>query len=1766
MPDILGGMNMGFVGNLVALVGVAGLDKFERDLQGMASSVDGKAKFINKSMTAAAAAGAMVFVSSIAAATEFQSSFTGVTKTVDGLSDNFGNLTGEGQRLADQFRKLALEVPVSVNELNRIGELAGQLGVGKEDILEFTRTIAALGVTTNLTFEEGATQIARFTNVTKLVAPAGASMAEQAERIGSTVVELGNNMATTESEIVQFGLRIAGAGAQIGLSQDQILAFGAALSSVGINAEAGGTSISKLFIDMAKAVELGGSQLERYNEIVPGFAKLFKEDAAGALNKFFVSLNETQKSSESLFPTIEDLGFTEVRLRDTILKTASASDILTKALGWSAGAYKENTAMANEAAKRYSTFESQLKLFDNAVNDAAITLGNKMLPALNDVFSIINSNNAVVTTLLDTVGTMVLVLGGLAVAIKTYRATSALWQAANVALNGSFGPVLLAVTALVAAITAIKVAQDKHQESILRGIDAVSDQTREIEKLELQYNNLSKQTDLTVAEQEELKKITDELDGLYRNNGISIMEMANSFGSLSSEIRAAKLDDLRIRLAEINAEIEEKKGNRFLDYSAQIKLLKEETAALTGEIKELSSMEATYQKLNINTTESMKEQVAALEAVRSQTEKGTVQYKELTDRIEQLKNKLDEAAGKKAPIDWQKAIADAGYKTVQSIQAQIREIETLMKHVEPGSSPYLQMKDDVENLYQSLGKRAPWDPAARGMAGFKAMAADTSGELSKLRVNFEDYFKVQTDYADKWDVMADAGIESSDALQRQIDKLEFLKGSYPLTAYEMDQVNERLKQLRGETDEGSKSWVEYAGYINDLTQRLGSGGELIGKGINLFVSAFQSGFDPITLGINALSFGMELFGKKSEPIPKTIEEIEASLGSLQTRIEETNSLIGSLGLNSDYLEGLQNAIDSFKEDMRTASGYWYEALRSHIEEMQSVLENLTYAFSFEGAFSEVAGNLDALLEKGKYYIDYFRSIDMSGFSVLLLQEIQNSLDMLDTLDPLSKAYEDLNQKIKDSYLLHSQLVEPTNALMTLYPEMYLGLAKIYEQSKLVEEAREDEGLLLDRLSTSELIHATDIQKQIDLYTELLPLLTEGSKEYEAIKNILDMIGNTVPETNRVIGEAKTSFDEMKTSVEESTKAVREFNAAMQAVGEGFRSEFTNFKTELENAKKAIDEILFFHIDLDTTMADEQIEAIMQKWLMYLNSLDRNSPAFKEGLAALQELWQHYLGMRETMAGGGDDVSNFGDAVVRSARIAASEVERLGTAYSKVAQIAREAERGFGTPVDGGGIRIGFDVEPTVPPKVIKDVLGEISDIVDDSSQILAQKYANMQGQLDAARAYLDLLQGEEAQRLAEIDERYTVIMAQKTAEQSELETIISDLWVQRRAIIDEYKTQMDSLHLTASEIDSFLLSLMRSDDPLFLHKLEDGIESLAGVTRTFLKDWENMLDTLSGGATSEFNEMTQTAESARKAIEQAKYFSLDLGGTEIGSEINAMIYSMMDFVNELNPESQAFKDAQETIRQLRADFMAIGGVLDRNAAEQSAIEWAQQLAEQMRQQAEKLNEEKNAAVLPLNLELGEAYNALASLNGEIQTIAEQWKREKLEVGVEITNAMNAIDLLGQRIDSFFEKYRGQLLGINLDVDTTDLDEKAIQSIEGLSSKLENNPFILDLDTDDATGSLNALDTELGDLFTNWNGKQINVGLVYEVAPISKPPAGLDLEGANQILAGGGNGVNVNIYGATPDTWAEISDNEIEPRLNERDRKYSVGSNPYGVNP
>ncbi|NEZ80392.1 phage tail tape measure protein [Clostridium botulinum] len=298
---------------------------------------------------------------------DFESAFTGVRKTVDGTETQFA-------QLEKAIRNMAKSMPESASEIAGVAEAAGQLGIKVENIEGFTKSMVMLGDSTNMSSEEAATALARLANITQMPQT-------EFNRLGSVIVALGNNLATTESEITAMGLRLAGAGHQVGMSEAQIMSFAGALSSVGIEAEAGGSAFSKVMVDMQLAVEKGGEGLNQFAKVAgissSEFQKAFKEDAAGAIIAFIQGLGKCQESGQSAIGVLDNMGITEVRMRDALLRAAGAGNVFTDALKLGTKAWDENIALTKEAETRYATTESKMKMIKNRIVDLGITMFEK---------------------------------------------------------------------------------------------------------------------------------------------------------------------------------------------------------------------------------------------------------------------------------------------------------------------------------------------------------------------------------------------------------------------------------------------------------------------------------------------------------------------------------------------------------------------------------------------------------------------------------------------------------------------------------------------------------------------------------------------------------------------------------------------------------------------------------------------------------------------------------------------------------------------------------------------------------------------------------------------------------------------------------------------------------------------------------------------------------------------------------------------------------------------------------------------------------------------------------------------------------------------------------------------------------------------------------------------------------------------------------------------------------------------------------------------
>ncbi|QPZ39697.1 phage tail tape measure protein [Paramicrobacterium chengjingii] len=313
------------------------------------------------------------------AAVDWETAWTGVTKTVDGTPEQL-------DQIEQGLRGLTGVLPASHDEIAAVAEAAGQLGVQTDSIVDFTKTMIDLGETTNLSADEAATSIAQLMNIMQ-TAP------DDVDNLGSALVALGNNGASTERDIIQMAQRIAGAGKTVGLSEDQVLGFANALASVGINAEAGGSALSRIMTDMAMDVSKGGEDLQKWADVAgmsaEQFAKSFKEDPADAIATFIEGLGKVDAAGGDVFATLEDLGQSDVRTSQALLGMANSGDVLRKSLEQGADAWEENNALAEEAAKRYETVQAKLQIAGNSIVDAAIDLGQVFLPIIADGAEII---------------------------------------------------------------------------------------------------------------------------------------------------------------------------------------------------------------------------------------------------------------------------------------------------------------------------------------------------------------------------------------------------------------------------------------------------------------------------------------------------------------------------------------------------------------------------------------------------------------------------------------------------------------------------------------------------------------------------------------------------------------------------------------------------------------------------------------------------------------------------------------------------------------------------------------------------------------------------------------------------------------------------------------------------------------------------------------------------------------------------------------------------------------------------------------------------------------------------------------------------------------------------------------------------------------------------------------------------------------------------------------------------------------------------------
>lgn len=304
-------------------------------------------------------------------AINFETAFAGVAKTVDATEPQL-------EKLKEGIVDLSTKLPSSTEEISAVAEAAGQLGIKTSDILDFTETMIGLGSATNLTADEASTMIAQFANVT--------GMTGDYDKLGSALVALGNNGSSTEKDIMELAQRLSGAGTTAGLTEQEILGLGASMANVGINAEAGGTSMSTWISDISMAVAKGGENLQGFLEVSQmtskEFTELWNTDPTKVLQELLNGLNRIDDEGGSSLMALSKIGIEGTRSRDMILRLANAENSIANAVELSNQAWDENIALQTEVDKKNETMGAQLDITKNLLTDISRVIGEQFAPTL----------------------------------------------------------------------------------------------------------------------------------------------------------------------------------------------------------------------------------------------------------------------------------------------------------------------------------------------------------------------------------------------------------------------------------------------------------------------------------------------------------------------------------------------------------------------------------------------------------------------------------------------------------------------------------------------------------------------------------------------------------------------------------------------------------------------------------------------------------------------------------------------------------------------------------------------------------------------------------------------------------------------------------------------------------------------------------------------------------------------------------------------------------------------------------------------------------------------------------------------------------------------------------------------------------------------------------------------------------------------------------------------------------------------------------------
>lgn len=896
--------------------------------------------------------------STVSAAIEFESALTGVFKTVDGTPEQLKNITLG-------IKELSTEIPVATTEIAAVAEAAGQLGIATDDVLVFSRVMLDLGVSTNLSSEQAATSLAKFANIAKMAAG-------DYERLGSTVVALGNNFATTEADIVNMATKIASTGTQVGLTEPQIIALATALSSVGMEAEAGGSAVSKLMKNIEVEVKTGGGKLEQFasvaNMTAEEFTQAWGENAVNALGLFVSGLNDVERNGKSSIEILDEMEITEIRTSDAALRLSNAFDVMTSSQDMANQAWAENTALATEAELRYGTTESKIQLLNNSVELLKIAIGEQLTPVIRNFIDAGDGGVRMLTDwvqanewIVPTITALTAALGTLITAVTGAMVISKL-AAAIMAVVNPVGLAVAAVAALTAGVIAFAAVMPNANAEYKQFTDNIekstSDLSNSIKQNEEAYRNNIDAAEKNKKKSEELIDTIDELNGKKKLSTQETYELKRAV-----ELLNQIMPELKLHFDENN--------NSVIGYTKSLRNLAEAHYLVAKASAEQANynvirgqIDDTQENLN-KITNGIQDYAQTLINLGYVLQDGSLDRKKLDDLI-------------LAPL-FDGSVESEAYKAIRNLEIQEKKTSAVMTDLNAQMDESLLKLEEIDKKQQEYNDTIEentniTEDNIKAVGDYTKSVSEATGvkreyaeqlktEDNAIKTLKSEYDLINTKYANNANT-TEALKEKHNALNKiydaQKNKLDMVGIAYQEESrrnQELTSEKERLSDALEENIELIKNYDKSTNPAIATQNELRKTNALLTEELNAVNTEWNEStglLNGYTVELNDVESALITTGRETENIKKSLDDAGKSIDGVTKLLDENGNVA------KDTSKATAAAAKKAAKEIEKAAKETAKPVTEAIDEIAKAMETLNkeYNSSYNSWYSSAIKQLD----------------------------------------------------------------------------------------------------------------------------------------------------------------------------------------------------------------------------------------------------------------------------------------------------------------------------------------------------------------------------------------------------------------------------------------------------------------------------------------------------------------------------------------------------------------------------------------------------------------------------------------------------------------------------------------------------------------------------------------------------------------------------------------------------------------------------------------